>query len=239
MIKSMMACALAALTLLGMQVAQAQRGERITVAVAEFKNESGAGWWRGGVGWELSGMLSNELVATRAFSVVERSRLESVLQEQNLAASGRMAPGQGARIGQLTGAKYLIMGTVTSYEEQTSSTGGGISFRGVSVGGKSSKAYVAVDLRVVNSETGEIEFVRTIEGEAKSGGMSVGLYRGGFGGALANENNTPAGKAIRGALVMITDYLECVMVKQDRCMREFDAADDRRRDRTRGALSID
>ena len=56
---------------------------------------------------------------------------------------------------------------------------------------------------------------------------------------LANENNTPAGKAIRAALVMITDYLECVMVKQDRCMREFDAADDRRRERTRDSLSID
>jgi curli biogenesis system outer membrane secretion channel CsgG len=239
MMKSMMACVLALAALAGVQPAQAQRGERISVAVDEFKNESGAGWWRGGVGWELSGMLSNELVATRAFSVVERSRLESVLQEQNLAASGRMAPGQGARIGQLTGAQYLIMGTVTSYEEDTSSTGGGISFRGVSLGGKSSKAYVAVDLRVVNTETGEIEFVRTIEGEAKSGGMSVGLYRGGFGGALESENNTPAGKAIRAALVMITDYLECVMVKQDRCMREFDAADDRRRERTRDSLSID
>ena len=129
MMKSMMACVLALAALAGVQPAQAQRGERISVAVDEFKNESGAGWWRGGVGWELSGMLSNELVATRAFSVVERSRLESVLQEQNLAASGRMAPGQGARIGQLTGAQYLIMGTVTSYEEDTSSTGGGISFR--------------------------------------------------------------------------------------------------------------
>jgi curli biogenesis system outer membrane secretion channel CsgG len=239
MLKSMMAGLLLVAGLGAMGAAQAQRGERITVAVAEFKNESGAGWWRGGVGWELSGMLANELVATRAFSVVERSRLESVLSEQNLAASGRMAPGQGARIGQLTGAKYLIMGTVTSYEERTASTGGGISFRGVSVGGKSNTAYLAVDLRVVNSETGEIEFVRTIEGEAKGGGVSVGLYRGGFGGALANENNTPAGKAIRAALVLATDYLECVMVKQDRCEREFDAADDRRRDRTRRSLRTD
>jgi curli biogenesis system outer membrane secretion channel CsgG len=239
MIKLMMGCALAVAGLVATGSVHAQRGERITVAVDEFKNESGAGWWGGGVGWELSGMLSNELVATRAFSVVERSRLESVMEEQNLAASGRMRPGEGARIGQLTGAQYLVMGTVTSYEEDTASTGGGISFRGVSLGGKSSKAYVAVDLRVVNSETGEIEFVRTIEGEAKSGGMSIGLYRGGFGGALANENNTPAGKAIRAALVMATDYLECVMVKQDRCMREFDAADDRRRERTRGSLSVD
>ena len=38
-------------------------------------------------GWELSGMLTNELAATGSFSMVERSKLEHVLDEQNLAAS--------------------------------------------------------------------------------------------------------------------------------------------------------
>ena len=46
-----------------------------------------------------------------------------------------MAPGTGAKIGKLTGAQYLVTGTVTAYEEETSSTGGGISFGGVSLGG--------------------------------------------------------------------------------------------------------
>ena len=64
-------------------------------------------------------------------------------------------------------------------------------------------------------------------------------FRGGFGGNLASQNKTPAGKAIRAALVLTTDYLECVMVKQDGCERDFDAADDRRRAKTRSALSID
>jgi hypothetical protein len=84
----------------------AARGDKPVIGVIEFKNESGAGWWSGGVGWELAGMLSNELGATNAFRVVERSKLESVLAEQNLAASGRIAGGTGAKIGQLTGAQY-------------------------------------------------------------------------------------------------------------------------------------
>jgi len=46
------------------------RGAKPVVAVAEFLNESGAAWWRGGVGWELSGMLSNELSSSGAFRVV-------------------------------------------------------------------------------------------------------------------------------------------------------------------------
>lgn len=214
-------------------------GGKPVVAVAEFKNESGAGWWRGGVGWELSGMLSNELAATNDFKVVERTKIENILAEQNLAASGRVAPRTGAKIGKLTGADYLIAGTVTSYEEDTASTGGGISFGGVSLGGKSEKAYIAVDLRVINATTGEIDFVRTIEGTAKSGGMSIGLHRGGFGGSLAQENKTPAGKAIRAALVEITDYLSCVMVKRNSCISGYEAKESRRREKTRDAIKLD
>lgn len=210
-----------------------------SVGVAEFKNESGAGWWRGGVGWELSGMLSNELSSTGDFRVVERAKLEKVLEEQNLAASGRVRSGSGAKMGQLTGADYLVMGTVTSYEENTANTGGGLSFRGISLGGKKSEAYIAVDVRVVNATTGEVDFSRTIEGRSSGGGMSVGLFRGGFGGSLAHEEKTPAGKAIRAALVEITDYLDCVMVKRDGCEAEFGAKERRRRDSDRKAIKLD
>lgn len=215
------------------------KGNGPVVGVIEFKNESGAGWWSGGVGWELAGMLSNELSATNAFRVVERDKLEAVLEEQNLAASGRVATGTGAKIGRLTGAQYLVAGTVTAYEEDTKSTGGGISFGGVSLGGNSSQAYLAVDIRVINAETGEVDFVRTVEGRSKGGGMSIGLYKGGFGGTLSQQNKTPAGKAIRAALVEITDYLECAMVKQDRCLNEYDAKEQKRRDSSRGALKLD
>ena len=209
------------------------------IGVAEFRNESGASWWAGGVGWELSGMLSNELASTGAFKIVERSKLEKVLEEQNLAASGRVSAGTGAQIGKLTGAQYLVMGTVTAFEEDTASTGGGVSIRGISLGGNSSKAYLAVDLRVINTTNGEIEFARTIEGTSKGGGMSIGVSRGGFGGALGTQKKTPAGKAIRAALMEITDYLECVMVDQDGCEADYDAKESRRREKTKGSLDLD
>jgi len=217
----------------------AAQGGKPVVAVAEFKNETNAGWWSGGVGWELSGMLSNELVSTGDFKVVERTQIESVLAEQNMAASGRISPGTGAQIGKLTGAQYLIAGTVTSFEENTASTGGGISYGGISLGGNKSEAYLAVDLRVINATTGEIDYVRTIEGRSKGGGVSIGVFRGGFGGALSNQKNTPVGKAIRAALVEITDYLSCVMVQRGGCEAEFEAKEARRRQSTRDALDLD
>lgn len=217
----------------------ARGGNRPVVAVAEFTNQTAAGWWSGGVGWELSGMLTNELSSSGDFKVIERQKLQNVLEEQNLAASGRVRSGSGPRIGKLTGAQYLITGTVTSYQENTASTGGGLSFRGISVGGKKSEAYLAIDLRVINTETGDVDFSRTVEGRSKGGGMSVGLYRGGFGGSLAHQEKTPAGKAIRGALIEATDYLDCVMVKRDGCINEFRAKEKHRRDSDRKALDLD
>ena len=185
-------------------------------------------------------MLSNELVGTKSFRVVERSKLESVMAEQNLAASGRVSAGTGAQLGKLTGAQFLIMGTVTSYEENTADSGGGVSYGGFSIGGNKSEAYIAVDLRVVNATTGEIDYVRTIEGRSKGGGFRLSAYRGGFGGNLANQKKTPAGKAIRAALMEISGYLECAMVKQtSKCMREYDAKEEKRRESTAGALDLD
>ena len=214
-------------------------GGKPSVGVAEFKNESAAGWWRGGVGWELSGMLSNELSSSGDFRIVERAKLEKVLEEQNLAASGRVKSGTGAKMGQVTGADYLVFGTVTAYEENTASTGGGFSIKGISLGGKKSEAYLAVDIRLVNSSTGEVDFSRTIEGRSSGGGVSVGLYRGGFGGNLAHEENTPAGKAIRAALVEISDYLGCVMVKRDGCEADYSAKEQKRRQSDKKALKLD
>jgi curli biogenesis system outer membrane secretion channel CsgG len=138
------------------------------------------------------------------------------------------------------GAQYLVAGTVTTYEEEVSRSGGGISFGGVSIGGKSETAYLAIDLRVIDSTTGEVVHARTIEGRSKGGGVSLGVYRGGFGGNLASEEKTPAGKAIRAALIEASGYLECVMVIQSsRCLREYDAKEDRRRESSRDALQLD
>ena len=209
------------------------------LGVAEFTNETSAAWWYGGVGWDLADMLTNELVATNKFKVVERAKLGPVLEEQDLAASGRVSKSTGAKIGKLTGAQYLVMGKVSAFETDVKGTGGGVSFRGISVGGKKEDAYMAIDLRVVNTTTGEIEFVRTIEARASSGGLSVGLYRGGFGGNLSKYEKTPTGKAIRACIIEISEYLSCAMVDQGDCMAEYEAKESSRKEKTKKAIKLD
>ena len=213
--------------------------EKPSIGVADFRNDTSAAWWYGGAGHDLAGMLSNELSATEKFRMVERSKLGAVLEEQDLAASGRVSKSSAAKIGKLTGAKYLVMGTVSSYEEHTQGGGGGLSFGGISLGGKKEDAYVAVDVRVVDTTTGEIMYTRTIEARSSNYGMNVGLYRGGFGGHLGKYENTPAGKAIRACLVEASEYLSCAMVDQDNCLAEYKAKDQNRRDKTKKAIKLE
>jgi curli biogenesis system outer membrane secretion channel CsgG len=213
--------------------------DKPTVGVAEFNNDTSAGWWYGGAGRDLAGMLTNELASTEKFRIVERAKLSHVLDEQDLAASGRVNQKTAAKVGKLTGAKYLVMGTVSAYEEHTAGGGGGLSFRGISVGGKKEDAYIAVDLRVVDTTTGEVEFTRTVEARSGSYGLGVGVYRGGFGGNLSKYENTPAGKAIRACLVEVSDYLSCVMVDKDDCMNEYAAKEKARREKTKKAIKIE
>ena len=225
---------------LGLAATASTAADRPVVGVAEFRNSvGGLHWWYGGVGWDLASMLTNEMAATGSFKMVERANLEPVMREQDLVDYGRVAPGTGAEIGKLTGAQYLVMGTVSAYEENVKGTGGGIGFRGIRVGGKKEQAYLAVDLRVVDTTTGDIEFVRTVEGRAGGKGVSVGLWKSGFSGNLSTYEKTPAGKAIRAALIECVDYLECAMVRQDSCMAEYDAKEASRREKTKKSIKLD
>lgn len=220
-------------------VSSAAVAAKPVLGVAEFKNNTHAYWWRSGVGTELSSMLSNELVSNGSFKIVERAKLRHVLQEQDLAASGRIKKGTGAKMGEITGAQYTVLGTVSAYEENTANTRGGFSFKGISLGGKKKQAYIAVDLRVVDSSTSELAFVRTVEARSGGYGVNVGLFRGGFGGNLKHAEKTPAGKAIRAVIVEIVDYLECAMVTKGSCMNEFQAKEQKRKKSLKDKIKLD
>ena len=228
-----------ALAFLLVFVAGSLMAEKPVMAVNDFQNRTSAAWWYGGVGDDLAGMLTNELAGTGKFKMVERDKLSAVLDEQDLADSGRVSKKTGAKIGKLTGAQYLVTATLSAFEENTTGTGGGVSFRGISVGGKKEDAYMAVDLRVIDTTTGEIEFTRTVEARASSGGLAVGVYRGGFGGNLGKYSKTPTGKAIRAVIMEISEYLSCAMVDKGDCMAEYEAKESSRRAKTKKAIKLD
>jgi curli biogenesis system outer membrane secretion channel CsgG len=222
-----------------------------TISVPEFKNETSWWWWSGNTSNELADALSNELTATGKFKVVERQKLGAVLSEQELANLGLVRPGTGAKKGQLTGSQYIVLGKVTAYEEgvseESGGLSGGISLGGIRIGGgdrsNKSQAYIAVDLRVVDSTTGEVVYSRTVEGRATSESKSQagGISLGGIDVGTDNSKTSraPVGKALRSALIEATDYLSCVMVDKGNCVAKFEEKDRTRRDKTRGVLQLE
>jgi hypothetical protein len=66
-----------------------------------------------GLGFAVAEILARDLALVPRVRVVERARLDAVLKELGLAATGRLAPQSVPRAGQLVGAERLMSGAVT------------------------------------------------------------------------------------------------------------------------------
>ena len=256
--------------------AWAQGGRGLpTVSVPDFKNSvtQPTWWWQGPVANDLAHALSNELSATGELQVVERNNTKEVLSEQQMAELGLVRKnGNAARKGQMTGARYIVLGTVTSYDSNVEAKSAGNSF-GLMGFGKNqqqveTKDYVAIDIRVVDSSSGEVVGSRTVEGRASNGAsaketgfsllplagaallMAPNMGRTGqvltgaagtlnFGNSSSETQRTPAAKALRAALTQAADYVSCLLTPRGNCMAKFQAQDQLRRERTKTVLQLE
>ncbi|MGH8172777.1 MAG: CsgG/HfaB family protein [Rhodanobacteraceae bacterium] len=208
------------------------------LAVLKFQDETGAMPFQGGLGRVVTNMLASEIAARAVFTVVERRKLYAILEEQNLAESGMLKPGDGAKIGQLTGAQYLVVGTITAFEPDTETkvSGGGL-FGRARVEQTNHGSYLALDLRVVDTSSGEVSYARTIEGHTTSKKLTIDLTQPDAG--MQMMQNEADAQAVRGAVLEIIDYLECVMVHRDACVATFAGKELQRRDTTRKTFKTD
>jgi len=169
-----------------------------TVAVFDFKNDSGFSS-SASLGKDFSTQLSDALLQSGKFIVLSRKDLDVVMAEQDLAQSGRFAKTTSAKVGKIVPAQILIKGQITEFQENTKGGGQGLSVHGFSIGSKKSSAHVAVIIQLIDSTTGEILQSKRVEGEAKAGGLSLG-YSGSFGINSSNFKKTPLGKAVQVAI---------------------------------------
>ncbi|MCK5493234.1 MAG: hypothetical protein KAJ14_09005 [Candidatus Omnitrophica bacterium] len=187
-------------------VAESEAGSvKKTVAVFEFKNDSG---YRSKVnlGTDFSTQLSDALVQSQKFVVLSRKDLDVVMAEQDLAKSDRFAKAKAAKTGKIIPAQVLVKGQITEFEENTSSGGQGLSVKGFTIGSKKTSAHVAVIIQLINSTTGEIIESKRVEGNAKGGGLSLG-YSGDFSINSSNFRKTPLGKAVQIAIDNAVDFI--------------------------------
>ena len=201
----------------------AYSGPKKRVAVAGFTDKSGpARGWNLGDGF--TEMLTTSLMKTNRFIVLERQALGDLVTEQDLAASGLMNKETAPKVGQLTGAQLIVRGAITEYQEdvETKAQGGGVNVGGVmgafgvrtgsrsgdrvlrstraSGGSASSKAHLAIDLRLINAETGQVVFSESIVGSAgdKSSGFDFGIAGVSFG--QSKSVSEPRQAAVRSCI---------------------------------------
>jgi len=183
--------------------ASSTAGVKARVAVARFGTNDRFAQAYGGwdIGGGLAAQLVTELIASGDVIVVERAVLSQILREQELGASKLVTKETATRVGDMLGVDYLLVGEVTEFEQKAVGGGGHVGFLGgifPKASAEFSAAHVGIDLRIIDTATGEILHSQRVEGRAweRAGALTIntpGLLT--FGGDAFDR--TPLGKATR------------------------------------------
>lgn len=195
----------------GTEAGQTPGGLRYSITVSKFENKSG---WRGQweVGDAFGAILTDALQTSAKFIVLgEKDMRQEAMAEQDLGASGRTAGGaKTPKVGQMTPAQLLVKGDVTHVQNDTAGGGGGVSFMGVSVGGKGGKGEVNITIYVIDSTTGQVKASTKVVGVSTKKGLSVGYSGsalGGLGIGADGFKNDNVGKACENAVAQAVEFL--------------------------------
>jgi curli biogenesis system outer membrane secretion channel CsgG len=160
--------------------------QRKVVTIYEFR--SGV---PGVMNQALTDMFTNALVKSGQFLVAERQRLTpDIATEKTLNGTGKTT-GETAQH-KLAAAQYIFEGAVSEANQDAQSNSGGFSLGGMSVGRQHQKGQIAIDVRVLDVDTGLVLDSVTITKDVHSGGSSVS----GIGSLAQSASNLAGGPAI-------------------------------------------
>lgn len=150
----------------------------------------------------VSDLLTNKLVENGQYTLIERSRIEEILFEQDLGQSGRISASTAAEVGRLLGADAVIIGSITRFNFEDN--GGSVSILGFGGGGDSRGAVVELSARLVNTTTGEIIATATGSGSADRGGGRVSTPFGSVGGGSRSDDEIASDAAAEAVAELAT-----------------------------------
>ncbi|HTY07873.1 MAG TPA: CsgG/HfaB family protein [Candidatus Edwardsbacteria bacterium] len=210
--RMIIALVLVSLAVCGAAIAQEKTGGGLKkrLAVMDLDDKTGHGSWHIGSG--MADKLTTALVKSGMFIVIERQQLEKVMQEQAMGQSGAITAQSAAKVGQLLGVELMVMGSVNEFGEKESTVGGGLGGRfGIGhVGVNTKTARVGLDIRLVNTSTGEIVAAEGIAEEESKQGLSASTNEFDFSNDT-HFDETLAGKATAKAITktvaLITDNM--------------------------------
>lgn len=132
-----------------------------TVAVMPMENVSGFG--DANVAEIMTEAFIVAIQNSGRYSVIERAQMGTVLKEQGF-QSLTSDSSSAAAVGKLTGANYSIVGKVTMATVVQNTNRGLLAGSGLEGFVDPYKGKVAVDIRFVNNDTGELIFAKSFEG---------------------------------------------------------------------------
>ena len=175
------------------------------------------------IGKGIADMLVDRLVNDGTYRVIERKELDKIIAEQNFSNSDRADPASAAKIARILGVDVIIIGSITQFGNDNSSTkvGGGAlgSVTGrFGVGGVSkskSTAVVQITARMIDTSTAEILASAPGKGESSRGGVGLlgaggSAYGAGGGGidmSSSGFRNTILGEATNKAVTEVAEGL--------------------------------
>jgi len=166
-------------------------GPKRRVAVIDFENKTAYGQHR--LGTSASDILITEMVKSGKFIMIERTKLNKILEEQKLQEQKIIDPDTAVKIGGIMGLNAIITGSVSQFGVKK----GGADYLIVQT--KQQVAEATVDVRVVDVETGQILYADSGKGKAMvKTGQFLGL------GTKSAYDETLEQEALRAAITKFT-----------------------------------
>ncbi len=166
-------------------------------------------------GVALSDLLTDQVVNSGKFDVVDRKNLDSTLQEHKLSASGEVDPTTAISAGRLVGARFLISGNVLQLDQtgQSGAAAGGLigGVAGGIIGGvKTNRVTIKVAVKVVDAQTGRIVQSFSDEKTESATSWGTGGFSGYTAGAYSNSQfvNSSMGHLINDEAILIAQHLD-------------------------------
>jgi curli biogenesis system outer membrane secretion channel CsgG len=163
----------------------------------------------------LDAMVTDILLQTGRFTVVERESLDLILDEQDLADSGRISAPSAAKKGKVLGAQLGVKLVINAYEPNIKGKKRGLGGIGRMIGGRAgaiaggvkwqnAESRVGITVQLINMETSEIVDSTQVDIRLKArkigfGGIGWGTSAA-LGGFMSNYSQTPIGQAMIAAV---------------------------------------
>lgn len=178
-------------------------GKKLTIAVIGLRNETESPdpvFRELRVGFGLSNMLATALFETGRFTLVERNQevLERIIKEQWLGQTGYINSQTAAETGKMIGAQAVVYGQVTEFGIRKVGVYTGV------YGQRNITTRIVIDVKMVNTETGEIIGAASGEGSVTTSTAGVAFV---WEEGVEQFDQTTVGKASRQAIYKIARQL--------------------------------